>query len=111
MNAIEIINQVRAHNAEVVLQGKSLVVRGQGEPLPDELHQALRTHKAEVMVALGASSQLAVEAVLDEVRPYLPPALTRLSKENLIVLVNWAVIHAWNRSVQEAGKKLPVKGD
>lgn len=111
MNALEIINQVRAHNAEVVLDGKGLLIKGQGDPLPEDLHQALREHKAEVMVALGASSQMAVEAVLADVRPFLPPALRRLSSENLIVLVNWAVIHAWNRSVQEAGKKVSPKGE
>jgi len=111
MNALELIDQVRALEAEVVLEGRRLVIRGNGAPLPDELHAALRQHKAEVMVALGAPTQMAVEAVLDEVRPFLPPALKKLSNENLIVLVNWSVMHAWNKSVQAAGKRQPVKGD
>jgi hypothetical protein len=101
MTALELIEQVRALDAEVVLDGKRLVVRGRGQALPEELQAALREHKAEVMVALGASAQMAVEAVLNEIRPYLPPALKRVSNENLLVLVNWSILHAWNRSVRE----------
>ena len=111
MNALDIIEQVRAHHAEVVLEASQLVIRGRGDPLPDELQIALREHKAEVMVALGAPANMAVAAVLAEIRPYLPPALKRTSDENLIVLVNWAVIHAWNRSVREAGMKHQTKAD
>jgi hypothetical protein len=101
MNALEIIQQLRALDADVVLEGKGLIIRGNGAPLPEELHAALREHRAEVMVALGAPAQMSVEAVLDEIRPYLPPALKDVSNENLIVLINWCVIHAWNRAVKE----------
>jgi hypothetical protein len=101
MNALQIIERVRALDADVVLEGKGLVVRGNGEPLPPDLQEALRHHKAEVMVALGAPAEMAITAVLGEIRPFLPPALKRLSDENLIVLVNWSVIHAWNKAVRE----------
>jgi len=109
LNAIEIINQVRAHDAEVVLEASRLVVRGTGEPLPPELQAALRNHRAEVMVALGAPANMAVNAVLAEIRPYLPPALSRLSDENLVVLVNWSVIHAWNQSVARVSNRQPIR--
>ena len=109
VNALEIIRQVCALEANVVLEGKGLVIRGNGAPLPTELEEALRQHKAEVMVALGAPANMAAEAVLDEIRPFLAPALKRVSNENLIVLVNWAIIHAWNKAVTEASKKQPVK--
>ena len=47
MNAIEIIQQVRAHDAELMLEEDRLVVRGRGPRLPEELQTALREHKPE----------------------------------------------------------------
>ena len=53
MNAIEIVEQVRSHRADLALVDDRLVVCGAADPLPDELRQALSDHKAELMIALG----------------------------------------------------------
>ena len=53
MNAIEIIERVRACKADLVVVDDRLVVCGAAEPLPKELRQALSDHKAELMIALG----------------------------------------------------------
>ena len=98
MNALDIIEQVREHDAELVVEENKLIVRGKGERLPEDLHAALREHKAEIMVALGAPFDAAIASILDEMRPYLPPAVKRLSDRNLLALVNWSMVHAWNKA-------------
>ena len=103
MNALQIIEQVRAHNADVVLENDQLVVRGRGERLPSELQAALKRHKAELLVALGAPRDLGVLDVLTEIRPYLPKALRNLPDSGLLALVNWSLLHAWGRAVAEFG--------
>ena len=99
MNALEIIEQVRVHNAELCLDGEGLVIRGKGARLPIELREAIREQKAAVMVALGAPHDAAVAAILQDVRPFLPPAIQKISDANLLILVNWAILHAWGRTV------------
>ena len=101
MNALEIIEQVRAHNAELLIEDERLILRGRGERLPEELQAALKENKAAVMVALGAPHDSAVASVLSDIRPHLPPAMQRVSDSNLLVLVNWAILHAFNKSVRE----------
>jgi hypothetical protein len=100
MNALEIIEQVRAHDADVVLENNQLIVRGRGKRLPEELQTALREQKAAVMVALGAPADAAVASVLAELRPFLLPALQRLPDSQLLVLVNFAIFHAFNKAVR-----------
>ena len=36
-----------------------------------------------------------VGAVLEEIRPELPPSLRKLPDDRLLVLVNWSIIAAW----------------
>jgi hypothetical protein len=100
LNAIEIIEQVRAHDADLVLDGEQLVVRGRGKRLPTELQESVRRHKAELLVALGASREVGVLEVLAEIRPHLPPALRSLPNPSLLALVNWSILHAWNRTLE-----------
>lgn len=99
MSALEIVEAVRRHGADLAVDGKRLVIRGTGARLPDDLRQALRTHKAEVMVALGAPIEQTVAGILDELRPHLSPALRRLPDDRLLALVNWHIIAAWNRAI------------
>ena len=100
MNALEIIEQVRAHKAELVIENNTLIIRGRGERLPPELHDALRENKAAVMVALGATLDAAIASILVEIRPHLPAPLKRISDADLLVLVNWSMLHAWNKAVR-----------
>jgi hypothetical protein len=101
MNALEIIEQVRAHNAEVVVENDQLIVRGRGERLPQELRAALKRHKAELLVALGAPREVGVLEVLAEIRPYLPEPLRSVPDASLLALVNWSMLHAWGRALAE----------
>jgi hypothetical protein len=101
MNAIELIERVREHDAEITLQDNKLVVKGSGDRLPDELRAALREHRAEILVALGAPIDRAVATVLGELRPNLPPTLRKLPDGDLLVLVNWTIIAAWEKTIRQ----------
>ena len=48
-----------------------MVVRSRG-PLPDELQQEVRAHKAELLIALGVPMDQTVAAILGDLRPHLP---------------------------------------
>lgn len=102
MNAMDIIEQVRAHNADVVADGGHLVVREHGEPLPEELRRAVREHKPELLVALGEPMDRAVASVLGDLRRHLAPPLRKLTDSQLLVLVNWHIIAAWQKLLREA---------
>jgi hypothetical protein len=101
MNALEIIERVRSHNAELLVEEGQLVVRGRGGRLPAELQAALREHKAEVMVALGVPHDVVLAAILKELRPHLTPNLQRLPDSSLIVLVNFAILSAFGKYMRE----------
>jgi hypothetical protein len=83
---------MRAHDAELVVEKDRLLVRGRGEPLPEFLERKLREHKAELLIALSVPLERTVAGVLEELRPYLPPALRRLPDDRLLVLVNWTIM-------------------
>jgi hypothetical protein len=104
VNAIEIIEQVRAHDAELVVENDRLLVRGRVDPLPEDLRRALRDHKVELMVALGVPPNRTVASVLKEVRPHLPKTLRELPDDRLLVLVNWSIITSFEKAVREAGR-------
>jgi hypothetical protein len=99
MNAIELIETVRSFNVELVLEEDKLVLRGSGERLPEELRDQLVEHKAELLIALGAPMDRTIAGILDEIRPHLPVALSRLPDSKLLALVNWSLIHAWGKAV------------
>jgi hypothetical protein len=103
MNAIEIIQQVRAHDADLFVEDQRLMVRGMNAPLPAELQRALRAHKAEAMVALGALLDRAAASVLSEIRPHLAPSLRDLPDDRLITLVNWSILAAFEAAVRRVG--------
>lgn len=99
MNAFEVLLAVREHGAEVFMQDGQLLVRGSGEPLPDDLRAALSEQKLSIMVALGAPFDRATKSVLDDLRPYLSPTLRNLPDERVLVLVNWNILAAWRRTL------------
>jgi hypothetical protein len=101
VNAIEIIERVRACDAELVVENDRLVVRGKGNPLPDDLKQALSEHKAELMIALGIPIDRTVASVLKELRPHLPPSLRQLPDDRLLALINWSIIAAWETAIKK----------
>jgi len=105
MNAIEIIDRVRAEGAELVVEGDRLLVRGDRDRLPEDLRRSLSEHKAELMVALGQPLDRAVASILDSIRPHLSPALQRLPDDRLLALVNWNIITAWGAAVRKANER------
>jgi hypothetical protein len=99
MNALDIIDQVRECDAEVVLEDNKLVVRGRGDRLPAGLRAALHAHKAEIMIALGAPSDVALAEIIREIRPHLDRTLQQLPDSKILVLVNWSIMHGLARAV------------
>ncbi len=100
--ALSVIEEVRRHNLELVLQDSKLIVRGRGERLPDELRASLREHRAAIMIALGAPIEKAVATILAELRPNLPPSLRRLPDGDLLALINWTIIACWEKTIRQA---------
>jgi hypothetical protein len=101
MNAMEIIEQVRALNADLVVEDGQLMVRGKGNRLPEDLRTALREHKAEVLVALGVPHDVVLASILRELRPHLTANLQRLPDSSLLVLVNFAILNAFGKYMRE----------
>jgi hypothetical protein len=97
MNALELVDAVRRHGAELAVEQGQLVVRGNGAPLPDTVREELRTHKAEVLVALGEPLDRTVAGILTDIRPHLSPALQRLPDDRLLVLVNWNILTSFTK--------------
>ncbi len=105
MNAVEILDRVRQNGATLaVVAGQLVVRRPSGTPLPDDLLFAVREHKPELMVALGEPIDVAVSAVLAELRPQLSPALRGLSDCKLLALINWSIMCAWEAAIRNAGR-------
>ncbi len=98
MNAIEIIERVREHEADLELVDDHLEVRGRAEPLPEDLEEAIATHKAELMVALGEPNNHTIACILADIRPHLSKTLQRLPDDKLLALVNWSVFAAWEKA-------------
>jgi TubC N-terminal docking domain len=56
MNAIDILEALRAHEAQVMVDDGDLVIRRDAGPLPDDLLAELRTHKPELLEFLTANA-------------------------------------------------------
>lgn len=105
MNAVEIIQRVQSLGAQLYVDDARLMVSGSGEPLPEELRLALKDSKVELLVALGMPLDRIVGVVLADVRPYLDKNLQQLPDSKLLVLVNWSIMHAWNRAARRLGER------
>jgi len=102
MNAVEILEQVRAHEADLTVVDDRLVVLGWAEPLPQELKEAVAEHKTELMIALGTPIDRTVASIIADIRPHLPTALKQLPDDRLLALVNWSIIAAFEKAVRTA---------
>jgi hypothetical protein len=101
VNALEIIERVREHDAELVVDDRRLVLRGRGQRLPEDLSAAIRQHRWEILTALGAPRDAVLDDLLGAVRPHLAPSLQALPDDKLLALVNWHLMHALARAVAE----------
>jgi len=85
-------------------------------PLPADLVEAMRQHKQQIISLLqtkpGPSSatdsgaQVAIDSIaeaLTDLRPYLPRALRQLPDQQLLALVNWAILVAWSKMLEKPG--------
>ena len=100
MNALEIIQALRQHGAELAIEAGDLVVQGRGPKLPDQLRDELAIHKADLMVALGCPIDRTIASVMNDIRPHLPPSLRQLPDDRLLILVNLSIIQAWCKAVE-----------
>jgi hypothetical protein len=103
VNAVEIIERVREHDAELVIRDHRLIVRG-ANGLPDDLRREVAEHKAELLVALGVPLDRTIASILADIRTNLPPALRRLPDDRLLTLVNWSIIAAFESSVRKVSR-------
>lgn len=105
VTALALIRQVEALGGKLLLDDGCLKLQAAG-PLPDVVVAAVTEQKVAIMVALGAPLDTVVGQILAEVRPYLPKSLARLSDDQLLALVNWSIIGAWNTAVRKADQNL-----
>ena len=103
MSALDVIRRVEMLGGRLVLDGDRLRLQA-AEELPDDVVTAVGEQKAAIMVALGAPIDTVVGAILDEIRPQLPEGLRKLPDDRLLVLVNWSIIAAWEKTVQKFGR-------
>lgn len=104
MRALDVIRRVEMLGGHLVLDGKSLRLQADSE-LPDSVVADVSEHKPAIMVALGAPIDTVISAVLEEVRPGLPPSLRKLPDDRLLVLVNWSIIAAWQKTAANLDTK------
>lgn len=102
MSALDVIRRVEMLGGRLVLDGDRLRLRA-AKALPEDVVSAVGQQKAAIMVALGAPIDTVVGAILDEMRPQLPEGLRKLPDDRLLVLVNWSIIAAWEKTVQKLG--------
>ena len=99
MSALDVIRRVEMLGGHLVLDGKSLRLQAEQE-LPDQVVADVSEEKAAIMVALGAPIDTVISSVLAEIRPELPPPLRKLTDDKLLIMVNWSIIHAWQKAAE-----------
>ncbi len=101
MNAMEVLEHVREHDAELFVRDGRLMVRGRGKPLPDDLLREVGAHKVQLLAACGVPLDRIAEEILRDLRPLLAPPLRALPDASLMVLVNWSIIAAFEAAVRK----------
>ena len=104
MSALDVIRRVEVLGGKLVLDGKSLRLQAEKE-LPDQVLADVSEEKAAIMVALGAPIDTVIGSVLEEIRPGLPPSLRKLPDDRLLILVNWSITAAWQKSAANLDTK------
>ena len=104
---IGIAQAVQELGATLLVEHGQVVIRSHG-PLPDGLQQEVRAHKAELLIALGVPMDQTVASILGDLRPFLPQSLQRLADDRLLALVNWSIMAAWGRALNEVHGDLSV---
>ena len=102
-SAFELLQQVRLLGGSIKVTGGDIEIAAPS-PLPEELLSEIREQKPAVMVALGAPFDDAVASILNELRPNLPPGLKNLPDSKLLVMVNWSIMAAWQKTIQKLGR-------
>ena len=105
MSALDVIRRVEVLGGRLVLDGKSLRLQAD-QDLPDQVVADVAEQKASIMIALGAPIDTVVGSVLEEMRPQLPKSLRQLPDDRLLVLVNWSIIAAWEKTIRKFSQKL-----
>ena len=105
MTALEVIRRVEVLGGRLVLEGDQLKLRAE-QALPDQVVADVAAQKGAIMIALGAPVDTVIGSILDEIRPELPPALSKLPDERLLVLVNWSIIGAWEKAIRKFSQGL-----
>ncbi len=100
MNALDIIRRVEELGGHLTIQDGQLKVQAP-EPLPEDVMEAVRAHKPTIMVALGVPFDKTVASILKDIRPFLAPALQKLSDDRLLALVNWNIMAAWQKAMNK----------
>ncbi len=103
MNALGIAQAVQELGGTLLVENGQVVIRSH-TPLPEELQQEIRAHKAELLIALGVPMDQTVASILGDLRPYLPQSLQRLSDDRLLALANWCIMAAWARALREVSR-------
>ena len=101
-SAFELLQRVRLLGGSISVRGGDVEIEAPS-PLPEDLVSQIKEQKPAVMVALGAPFDDAVASILSELRPNLPPGLRNLPDGKLLVMVNWTIMAAWQRTIEKLG--------
>ena len=91
MEGIAFLERARAQGLRVESTGDQLEIRGPRKLA--SLAKALLAKKEEVLWYVR------VTEVLPDLRSHLPPAMARMSDDDLLALCNWHLFVAWDRTV------------
>ncbi len=109
-SAYELLQRVRLLGGSITVRGSDIEIEAPAA-IPDDLLSEIREQKPALMVALGAPFDDAVASILQELRPNLPPGLRNLPDSKLLVMVNWTIMAAWQKTIEKLGHDLRRDGN
>jgi hypothetical protein len=103
VDAVELLIKLRRLGLAISLEDADKVAIVPKTLLTSELRQEIIEHKSEVLTLLRREEEVKtiLGEMLESLRPYLTPSLAALDDEKLLALVNWAVMVALRRLVDE----------